>query len=147
MNVLIVDDNQDIRYTIKTSLLNLDKSYQFIEAASGEDCLKILTKDKPDIILMDVMMSGMDGIATTAKIKENPNLRHIKVIYLTAKTDETSKDNGLITGEDFIEKPFEAKDLDKRIKKIISKKSPIYISSKDRKELLNKLRGEKQWRY
>jgi CheY-like chemotaxis protein len=116
VKLLVVDDNKDIRYSIKTALESIDKTYQITEASSGEDCIKKLVTGKPDIILMDVMMPGMDGMETTIKIKENPDFKDIKIIYLTAKTDSLTKGMGALNGADFIEKPFEPADLDKRIK-------------------------------
>ncbi|MFW5871902.1 MAG: response regulator [bacterium] len=120
-DILVVDDNKDIRYTIKTSLESIDGSYKVEEATSGEDCIKKLSEKKPDIILMDVMMPGMDGMETTIKIKENPDYKDIKIIYLTAKTDSLTKGMGALSGEDFIEKPFVPEDLDKRIKGALKK--------------------------
>ncbi len=122
VKILVVDDNKDIRYTIKTALSSLDQSYEFLEAESGEACLKILAKEKPSLILLDVMMPGIDGMETALRIKENPDYSSIKIIYLTAKTDPLTKGMGSLSGEDFIEKPFEPEDLDNRIKKALGKK-------------------------
>jgi CheY-like chemotaxis protein len=116
LKVMVVDDNQDIRFTIKDSLTAIDNTYQFVEASSGEECLKLLGQNKPDVILMDIMMPGMDGTETAIKIKEDSNFKNIPLIFLTAKTDKLSKEMGAIVGQDFVEKPFDPADLDKRIK-------------------------------
>jgi CheY-like chemotaxis protein len=119
--IMIVDDNVDIIYAVKTSLTDLDKGIRTIEATSGEECLKILPQEHPDIILMDIMMPGMDGMDTAIKIKEIPEYKNIPIIFLSAKTDKLSKGMGSIAGEDYVEKPFEAKDLYKRIIKVLEK--------------------------
>lgn len=121
MLVMIVDDNDDVRFTIKESLISIDKKYEFVEASSGDKCLTLLEKQKPDLILMDIMMPGTDGSQTAVKIKENPKLKKIPILFLTAKTDEFSKGIGAVVGEDFIEKPFDPEDLDRRIKAALKK--------------------------
>lgn len=119
--IMIVDDNDDIRYTIKSSLESSGENFELVEATSGEDCLKKLPEEKPDLILMDVMMPGLDGMETTIKVRENPDFKDVKIIYLTAKTDSLTKGMGSLTGEDFIEKPFDPDDLVGRIKKSLGK--------------------------
>ena len=124
IKVMVVDDNEDLRYLVTENLKKIDSSYEITNAVDGADCLKKITQNKPDIILMDIMMPGMDGLETTIKIKQNPDFKDIKIIYLTAKQDSLSKGMGAISGEDYIEKPFDPMELDKRIKTIINKNSP-----------------------
>ncbi|NIM03776.1 response regulator, partial [bacterium] len=63
------------------------KGYVVKEAKSGEECLNILTVEKPDLIYMDIMMPGIDGWETVRKIKTNPDTRHIPVSMLSVKSD------------------------------------------------------------
>lgn len=74
---------------------------------SGEDALKFLRDNKPDIILLDIHMKGMDGFETLAAIKDNGDIEHIPVIFLTADDDSYTEGRGLKAGAvDFIKKPF-----------------------------------------
>ena len=118
---MIVEDNDDMRYTIRESLESQADDYEITEVSSGEECLKKLAETKPDLILMDVMMPGMDGMETTIKIRQIPEYKSTKIIYLTAKTDSLTKGMGSLSGEDFIEKPFDPEDLEKRIRKALGK--------------------------
>lgn len=120
--IMIVDDNDDMRYTLKIALESHDATYKITEANSGSDCLHKVSKSKPDIILMDIMMPEMDGLETVVKIKEDSKNEKIKIIFVSATTDMKSRNMAKIAGDDFIEKPFEPSDLDKRIKKVLKQK-------------------------
>ncbi len=118
--VLVVDDNPDIIYSVKASLEDIDKKYEVEIANSGEKCLKKLKEYRPDIILLDIMMPDMDGWAVAASVKSNDETKDIPIIFLTAKTDDLSKGMGSLTAADYVEKPFDQEDLDRRIKKAIA---------------------------
>ena len=113
--LLVVDDNPDIVFSVKASLEELGKGYVVTGTNSGKECLKMLKKQRPDLILLDIMMPEMDGWAVAAAIKSDAKLKGIPIIFLTAKTDDLSKGMGSLTAADYIEKPFDAADLDKRI--------------------------------
>ena len=117
IKVLIVEDNKDTIYAIKRTLKSMDEEYEVISAENSEQCLKILEKNKPDIILMDIMMPGKDGMQLSIELKENKKTRNIPILFVTAKVDTVTKKAGGIVGQDYIEKPFDPNDLDKRIKK------------------------------
>jgi len=85
------------------------------------ECFEFLKKgDRPDIILLDIMMPEIDGWQVFAKLKENPEWREIPIVFLTAKIDEYSKGFGKLSADDYIEKPFEIEDLKERINKILN---------------------------
>lgn len=119
--ILVVDDNDDMRYTIKEALEGAGCNYEYIEAESGEVALSLLKKSMVDLILLDIMMPGIDGWEVAATLKSDSKLKDIPIIFLTAKTDSVSKGMGGLTAEDYIEKPFDASHLKKRIEKIIGK--------------------------
>ena len=104
--IMIVDDNPDIILSIKNGLED-SVDYKVIGAESGENCLKILETEMPDLILLDIMMPEMSGWETYDRIKENETWRKIPLVFLTARTDKISRDAGDFLGEDYIEKPFE----------------------------------------
>jgi len=104
--IMIVDDNPDIILSIKNGLED-SVDYKVIGAESGENCIKILETEMPDLILLDIMMPEMSGWETYDRIKENETWGKIPLVFLTARTDKISRDAGGFLGEDYIEKPFE----------------------------------------
>ncbi len=119
--VLLVDDNKDLRYAIVKGMEVIAPDIQIIEADSGENALFYLKNGKFDAILLDIMMPTMDGWDVAAKIKADPNLDKIPLLFLTAKTDEYSKGVGRVTADDYIEKPIKIEDLKKRLEKFLKK--------------------------
>ncbi|MGD9718890.1 MAG: diguanylate cyclase [Sulfurimonadaceae bacterium] len=112
-SILIVDDtesNIDI-------LLELLVGYDVIVSMSGEGALDILASEKIDLVLLDIMMVGMDGFEVCEKIRQNPKMQHIPIVFITAKTDENSIEKAYDSGgNDYITKPFKPKELMARIK-------------------------------
>jgi len=119
--VMIVDDNPDIILSIKNGLEGSNCDYEVLCADSGKKCLELLETDKPDLILLDIMMPGMSGWETFDKLKENASWETIPVVFLTARTDRVARNAGGFLGEDYIEKPFELAELKQRINEIINK--------------------------
>ena len=117
--VLIVDDNPPMIFSVKAGLEDIDPSFEVAGVESGEECLAYLKTNRPDLILMDIMMPEMDGWDVTARIKENEELKDIPIIFLTAKGDSLSKGLGMLTSEDYVEKPFDSLDLKRRIDKVL----------------------------
>ena len=112
--ILVVDDEADIRSSVKTILEK--EGYEVITAVNGDDCLKKLEKGKPDLILLDIMMPGTPVREIVKKIKD------VKISYLSVvRTSEAEKEKLLGQNNivDFIQKPFDIKDLVKRVKKIV----------------------------
>jgi DNA-binding response OmpR family regulator/two-component sensor histidine kinase len=107
--VLVVEDNNDLRQFIIDSL---GKEFRFIEATDGKVGLEMAFEFIPDLILSDVMMPEMDGIAMTKKLKGDTRTSHIPLILLTAKTSDESKISALGTGaDDYLTKPFNKNEL------------------------------------
>ncbi|MGL5787988.1 MAG: hybrid sensor histidine kinase/response regulator transcription factor, partial [Bacteroidales bacterium] len=102
--VLIVEDNEEL-LQILTSLLS--PVYKVIIAMNGEEGLKKVMEESPDLVLSDIMMPRMSGTEMCSKIKNNFDLCHIPVVLLTALTSDNRKMEGLQCGaDDYIEKPF-----------------------------------------
>ncbi len=87
--ILVVDDEPGIRFIIRKMLENA--SYEVVEADSGEEGLEILSTEKVDLVLMDIMMPGMDGWEATMKIKEDPATKGIPVAILSVRGEEDDK--------------------------------------------------------
>jgi CheY-like chemotaxis protein len=121
-NIMVVDDEEDQLFTVKKTLEYADTNFNIITLNSGNNCLQYLkNNEKPDLILLDIMMPDMTGWELYDKIKDNYNWRDIPIVFLTARTDETAEKAGKFFGEDYIEKPFDSEDLINRIRKILKK--------------------------
>mgnify|MGYP002516684317 FL=1 len=104
-SVMVVDDIPVNILLVKGMLSKLH--FNIMSATSGQEAIELLKRQKPSIILMDVMMPGMNGMETTKIIKANPSTKDIPVIFLSALTSELDIKEGLAAGgSDFITKPF-----------------------------------------
>ncbi len=122
--ILVVDDNPDVINSIKIGFEDSTREYRILGAENGIKCLELLQENIiPDIILLDIMMPHMTGWEVFDRIKKDPSLHSIPVIFLTARTDRTAKNAGSFLGDDYIEKPFDLTDLKKRIEIVFQKKS------------------------
>ena len=126
--ILIVDDEPDI-----LSLLALHlklKQYEVFKSSSPIKGIEIAIKEKPDLILLDVMMPEMDGFQVATKLKENEDTRNIPIIFLTARTQTEDKIKGFKAGaDDYLVKPFDFEELEIRINRLVRKKEDIPIST------------------
>lgn len=104
--VLIVDDQSMIRKLVNMTIQS--NVIEIIEANNGEDALTKVEKLLPDLILLDIMMPGeVDGIGICHIIKNQEHLKHIPIIFLTAKTQQIDIEEGLFAGaDDYMLKPF-----------------------------------------
>jgi len=119
---MIVDDDPSQIFSIKTFFEYSDEkeNYEVIAASSGEECLNLLSNNQiPDLILLDIMMPGMNGMVVFEKIKEHPSWRHIPIAFLTATSIDNVKERGRNLGDDFIEKPIEPDIFSNKIKKLL----------------------------
>jgi signal transduction histidine kinase/DNA-binding response OmpR family regulator len=117
LNVLVVEDNDDLRTFLKNSL---SKFYNITEAENGEKAFELVSKNRFDLVISDVMMPVMDGITLCHKLKTTISTSHIPVILLTAKSSLSHKLDGYKTGaDDYITKPFDLELLYIRAKNLI----------------------------
>ena len=108
--VLIVDDDPLIRHVVRAVLE--DGSYELEEAASGEEALRLAERRRPDVVLLDVMMPGMDGFEVAEKMRANPKLAGVVIVMLTAKDAPEDRRRGLASGADvYFTKPFSPLEL------------------------------------
>lgn len=114
-NVLIVDDSATDTHLLSEMLKK--NGYSVLTATSGEDGIAKAKKDKPDLILMDIVMPGMSGFEATRAIAKNPETASIPVIVCSTKGQETDKAWGLRQGaKDYIVKPVVEKVLMEKIR-------------------------------
>ncbi|WP_222983011.1 tetratricopeptide repeat protein [Flagellimonas meishanensis] len=118
--LLIVEDNDEVRTYVKKQL---NDTYQVHEASDGIEGLGLAQKIVPDLIISDVMMPGMGGMALCERLKKDEKTSHIPVILLTALASQASKVEGIETGaDDYIVKPFDKKELMVRVKNLIQQR-------------------------
>lgn len=118
--ILVVDDNADI---IKYLDMILSDKYDVFSAMDGVEGLEMAMKEKPDVLISDVMMPRKDGYELCGDIKSNPEFAHIPVILLTAKAETEMKVEGLELGaDDYLSKPFNARELLARVNAILRMK-------------------------
>ena len=114
--VLLVDDNALNLQMLHQSLEN--EGYRLLSAKSGEDALRIAQKANPDLILLDIMMPGIDGYETCARLKADETTQNIGIIFLTALQATEDKVRGLSLGAvDFITKPFDPDEVVARVRR------------------------------
>lgn len=131
--ILAVDDEEHILELLD---YNLERDgYHVIKSETGEDALDILDKEKVDIVLLDWMLPGIDGIEVLRRIRANKLLRTLPVIFLTAKGDEISKVVGLEVGsDDYLVKPFGVHELLARIKAVLRRSESSFEVEETEKE-------------
>ena len=120
--VLVVDDERDILELVK---YNLDKEgYTVTTVASGEDALLATRSRMPDIIVLDLMLPGVDGLEVCRRLKADPKTSGIPIVMLTAKGDEADVVTGLELGAaDYVTKPFSPRVLTARIRAVLRRDS------------------------
>ncbi len=117
-NILVVDDEEDILELVRYNLSRA--GYGVRSAASGEAALSMAADEMPDLMVLDLMLPGMDGIEVTRRIKKNPDTERFPIIMLTAKGEERDVVAGLEMGaDDYVTKPFSPKILLARIKSVL----------------------------
>lgn len=116
--ILLVEDEAPIREMLGYTLMK--EGYGFREAADVEQARPLLVDDKPDLVLLDWMLPGMNGVDYARRIRNNPDTRDIPIIMLTARGEEADKVRGLDTGaDDYLTKPFSTKELLARIRAVM----------------------------
>lgn len=119
MKIMTVDDEPDIRFMIRRILEKA--GYEVTEAGSGEECLEKLKKERPDLILLDVMMTGLNGWETLKKIRAKEEWKSIPVAMVTVKSllpEMQSRSMDIEELVDYVEKPFTREALLNRVKAI-----------------------------
>jgi two-component system phosphate regulon response regulator PhoB len=119
--ILVVDDEEDLVELVKYNLER--EGYGVICVGTGEDALTSAREDTPELIILDLMLPGVDGLDVCKDLKRNEKTRHIPVIMLTAKTEDSDIVSGLELGaDDYITKPFSPRVLLARVKAALRRK-------------------------
>lgn len=129
--VLLVDDEPDILEMIG---FNLEKEgYEVFTAPNGRKAMEIARAQRPDLVLLDVMMPEMDGMETCRELREDPNLRDVLIAFLTARNEDYSQIAGFDAGaDDYISKPIKPRVLVSRVKALLRRNLPMETESQPR---------------
>lgn len=115
--ILIADDEPNILLSL--DFLMRKNGYEVFVARDGKEAVDIIQDKKPNAVILDIMMPEMDGYEVCQFIRKNEDLQHIKVIFLTAKTQPADVEKGLTMADSYITKPFSTKDIVKEVKALI----------------------------
>jgi two-component system, OmpR family, alkaline phosphatase synthesis response regulator PhoP len=116
--ILAVDDEEHIQELLRFNLEN--SGYKVTCCGSGTEALKIIKGEKPDLVLLDVMLPGIDGYDVCKEVRKDNNISSIPIIMITAKSEELDKILGLELGaDDYITKPFSVRELLARVKAVL----------------------------
>ena len=118
--ILIVDDEPNV--VVPIQFLMEQQGYRVMTAERGEDALDLIYHYKPDLVILDIMLPGIDGFEVCEIVRLNPDYRDVKIMFLTAKGLEVDIAKGLSLGADaYITKPFSNDELVAKVKEILDK--------------------------
>lgn len=118
--VLLVDDEQDIVDLLKYNLER--EGYQVLTALNGKDALKLAKSTRPDLIVLDIMMPGMDGVEVCTQLRQLPEFKHTVITFLTARGEDYSQIAGFEAGaDDYITKPVRPKVFVSKVKALLKR--------------------------
>lgn len=128
--VLVVDDEVHIVELIKFNLES--NGYEVVTAYDGEEAIEKAEVEKPNLIILDLMLPKLDGIEVCRRLRRNQKTAQISIIMLTAKSDESDKIVGLEIGaDDYMTKPFSIKELIARTKAVLRRNSPVTVNTQN----------------
>jgi len=122
--VLVVDDEEDIQELVKYNLTK--EGYLVLCASTGEDGVALAKKEQPQLVILDLMLPGVDGLDVCRTLRSDQSTKHIAIIMLTAKGDDIDMVYGLEVGaDDYIVKPFSPRVLLARVKSVLRREHAI----------------------
>jgi CheY-like chemotaxis protein len=114
--ILVVDDEPDIREVVRLYLA--EEGYEIIEACNGQEAILKVQTEKPDLVVLDIMMPGINGFEVAKHLKDDPNTQHIPIIILSVLAHDSQFRQGIL---DYISKPFRQDELVQTVRKILEK--------------------------
>jgi phosphate regulon transcriptional regulator PhoB len=116
--ILVVEDEPDIRKLVHYNLAQ--ERFMVLEAEDGEKALKTIQREKPDLIILDLMLPGLSGLELCRNLRQRPETAQLPILMLTAKASEADRVVGLEMGaDDYLTKPFSPRELVARVKAIL----------------------------
>lgn len=124
--IVVIDDEEDIREILLYNLVK--EGFEVYCAANGPEGINLCREHMPDLIILDVMMPGMDGIEVCETIRSSPGLEQALICFLTARNEDYSQIAGLDAGaDDYISKPIKPRLLISRIKALLRRKETVAV--------------------
>lgn len=116
--ILVVEDEPDIRKLVHYNLAQ--ERYKVLEAEDGEQALRVVQRDKPNLVILDLMLPGLSGMEVCKLLRERPDTAGLPILMLTAKAAESDRVVGLELGaDDYLAKPFSPRELVARVRAIL----------------------------
>ena len=113
--ILVVDDDREVVRLIRAYLEQA--GFEVLAAYDGDTAVHVIRRERPDLLLLDLMLPGKDGWAITRLVRAEPSLAHIPIIMLTARVDDTDKIVGLELGaDDYVTKPYNPREVVARVR-------------------------------
>ena len=117
--ILITEDSPTMRSLLVSTIETLE-GYEIVEAASGFEALRLLPREKVDLIITDINMPDINGLELISYVKNNPNYRHIPLFIISTESSEKDREKGLALGADeYLVKPFNPQKLQEMIRRYI----------------------------
>jgi DNA-binding response OmpR family regulator len=121
--ILVVDDEQDLVWAVRRSLK--DEGYEVITAYDGIEALTVASRYHPDLVILDIRMPGLDGFEVCRKLRRNPNMAAVPILFLTVCNGTKDLIKGLDEGgDDYLLKPFNLQELNARIRALLRRGHP-----------------------
>ena len=121
-HILVVEDEEDILELVRYNLAK--EGYQVTGASTGEDAVRLIQSKRPDLVVLDLMLPGMDGLEVCRKVKADPRSESVCVVILTAKGEESDVVAGLELGaDDYLTKPFSPRVLTARVRAVLRRRA------------------------
>ncbi len=119
--ILIADDEPHIRLLLEQSLEELDKQgVELLAADNGKHALEVIRKERPELVLLDIMMPRMNGFDVCRTVKDDPETKGIQIILLTAKGQEFDRQKGNEAGADlYLTKPFDPDEILEKARELL----------------------------
>jgi two-component system, OmpR family, alkaline phosphatase synthesis response regulator PhoP len=122
--ILIVEDDEDILELLRFNLVK--EGYQVATATGGEEAIRKATMNPPDLVLLDLMLPGVDGLAVCKRLRAHPRTTQVPIIMVTAKGEDSDVVTGLEVGaDDYLAKPFSPKVLVARIRNVLRRREKV----------------------
>jgi two-component system, OmpR family, alkaline phosphatase synthesis response regulator PhoP len=119
--ILIVDDEPNMRVLLKATLEEFeDKGVELFTAQNGNEALEIINKEKPELVILDIMMPGMSGFEVCNTVKNMLGMKDIYILMLTAKVQDVDRQKGKDAGVDiYMTKPFNPDEVSEKVAKVL----------------------------
>lgn len=133
-NVLVIEDDSAIAEVLEYNLER--EGYDVERSSDGRDGLRVARSTTPDLVILDLMLPGIDGIEICRELRADKSTRHIPILMLTAKSEETDQIIGFSVGaDDYVTKPFSVKVLMQRVRVLMSRRLKTSDAEEDSLEL------------